>query len=257
MRINTAKQRMRDGKAAIGAGLVLGSPVSGEVLSQMGFDFFLVDNQHGVWDDKDTMFAFRSICLGPAVPMARVRQNSFGAIGRLLDMGALGIVVPLVNSVEDAQAAARAVRYPPRGKRSMGALGAQFHGADYLSWVDDQIFLAVQIESREAVDRAEEILAVEGVDGCWIGPADLANSMGVDLRTPEGAAAHRAAILRVLDACRRTSKIPGFAGSGENAKEWVDQGFLFVTAGYDASYVMAGAREALRRLGRLPEQTTA
>jgi len=251
MRINTAKRRMLEGKPAIGASVGLGSPLAAEILSLAGFDFVLVDNQHGFWEDDSTMLAFRSICLGPAVPTARVRQNDFYAIGRLLDRGALGIVVPMVNSVEEAQAAALAARYPPQGGRSVGPFGARFHGSDYRSWIDDEVFLAVQIESERAVNCAEEILAVDGVDGCWIGPADLANSMGVDLSTPEGAEAHEAAILRVLEACRKTNKIPGIA-AGEDAQRRIEKGFLFVTAGEDAGFVLSGARGTLRKLGRLP-----
>ena len=251
MRINEAKRRMLEGKPAIGGAVGLGSPLAAEILSLAGFDFVLVDNQHGSWGDDSTMLAFRSTCLGPAVPMARVQQNDFYVIGRLLDRGALGIVVPMVNSAEEAEAAAFAARYPPRGGRSMGAFGTGFYGSDYRTWIDEEVFLAVQIESVPAVDRAEEILAVDGVDGCWIGPWDLANSMAVDLSTPQGAKAHETAILRVLEACRQTNKIPGIA-AGEDAQRWIEHGFLFVTAGWDGGFVSRGARETLRKLGRLP-----
>lgn len=251
-RINTAKQRMLQGKPAIGCGAGLGSTLSVELLSQAGFDFILVDNQHGAWDDRGSMAAFRSACagIGAAIPMARVRQNSFGAIGWLLDAGALGIVVPMVNSVALAKEAVRATRYPPRGGRSAGPFGTAFLGSDYFNWADDEVFLAVQIESQEAVQDAEAILGVDGVDGCWIGPADLGRSMGVDLATPEGAAAHRAAILSVLDACHRTGKVPGIA-SGPDAREWLELGFRFVTAGGDSVYVIEGARRTLEALKHL------
>jgi 4-hydroxy-2-oxoheptanedioate aldolase len=250
MRVNTAKQRMLEGKPAVGASAGMGSTLSVELLAQAGFDFILVDNQHGAWDDKETMAAFRSVCAGgagTAVPMARVRQNDFGAIGRLLDAGALGIVVPMVHTVEQARAAVLATRFPPQGGRSSGPFGTGFLGPDYLKWANGAIFLAIQIESRQAVTNAEAILGVDGIDGCWVGPADLALSMGVDLTTPEGAAEHRAAILRVLEACRKTGKVPGIA-SGPNAREWLELGFRFVTAGGDAVYVIEGARRTLQAL---------
>ena len=247
MRQNTAKRRMLEGQAAIGAACGLGTPLAAESLSRAGFDFVLVDNQHGAWDDNSTMAAFRSICLGPAIPMARVRQNDYYAIGRLLDRGALGIVVPMVNSVADAQEAARAVRYPPRGGRSMGAFGAGLHGDDYVQQIDQEVFLAVQIESAQAVAHARGILSVEGVDGCWIGPADLANSMGVDLSTESGKQAHQAAILEVLDICRQVGKIPGIAG-GYDAAFWLEQGFLFVTTISDTAIVQNRGREIARQL---------
>ena len=249
MTINTAKRRMLEGKPAIGIALGLGSTLAAEMVSAAGFDYVMVDNQHGAWDAESTMSAFRSICHGPAVPMARAEQNDFFAIGNLLDRGALGIVVPLVNSAEDAEAAARAVRYPPRGGRSWGPFGAEFHGPDYGSWIDDEVFLAVQIESAQAAECAEEILAVEGVDGCWIGPNDLARTMGVDLSTPEGAQAHKAAILGVLDACRKTNKIPGIYAGGD-PEYWIEQGFLFVVVADDDGLLLGGARETLQKLRR-------
>jgi 4-hydroxy-2-oxoheptanedioate aldolase len=214
MRPNTAKQRMLEGKPAIGAAAGLGAPLGAEILSHAGYDFVMVDNQHGAWDEIGTMLAIRSICLGPAVPMARVRKNDFCAIGRLLDIGMLGIVVPMVNSVAEAEAAAYAARYPPRGGRSVGAFGARFYGADYMQEINDKVFLAVQIESKQAVEHAEEILSVDGIDGCWIGPGDLANSMGVDLGTPEGKKAHEAAIMETFAACQRANKIPGLVTGG-------------------------------------------
>ena len=141
----------------------LGSPLSAELISPLGFDYVLVDNQHGAWADQSSMHAFRSISLGTAVPMARVRRNDFGLIGRLLDMGCMGIVVPMVNNAEEAEAAVFATRYPPLGGRSIGPFGTGFLGDDYDDWANDQIFLAVQIETDEGARNAEEIMAVDGI----------------------------------------------------------------------------------------------
>ena len=172
--------------------------------------------------------------------MARVSQNDFGAIGRLLDRGALGIVVPLINRALDAQRAARAMRYPPAAERSLAILAGRLHGADYLREANREVMLAVQIETVEAVEHAEEILGVDGVDACWIGPADLAASLGVDLNTPEGKQEHDRATLAVLAACRKTGKIPGICAVGD-AQRRLDQGFLFVTAASDYGYLLASA----------------
>jgi 4-hydroxy-2-oxoheptanedioate aldolase len=238
---------MLQGKPAIGASAALGAPLAVEIFTRAGYDFVLVDTQHGAWDDGGALLAVRSACLGPAIPMARVRENSFAAIGRLLDCGMLGIVVPLVNSAADAEAAACAARYPPRGGRSVGAFGAALHGADYGSQVDDQIFLAVQIESQQAVEHADEILSVEGVDGCWIGPGDLAATMGVDLSTAAGRRAHEEAILHVRDVCRSAGKIPGIA-AGTDIQRWLDHGFLYVTAAADSRLIQQGALDEIREL---------
>ncbi len=251
MRVNMVKQRMLEGKPAIGAEVLLGSPLAAEIFSLSGFDFVQVDNQHGVWNQESTMSAFRSICLGSAVPMARVQQGDFYAIGSLLDRGALGIVVPMVETVEQAKAAAFAVRYPPRGTRSSGPLAAQFHGSNYESWIDEEVFLAIQIESKLAVEHAEEIMAVDGIDGCWIGPNDLAKSMNVDLDTREGEKAHEVAILRVLAACQKTNKIPGIWAGGGTAQRRIGKGFLFLVVASDHEYLVNGAQKTLRELGRL------
>lgn len=249
MRTNAAKQRLLAGKPAIGAGAVLGSHLGVELLSEAGFDWILVDCQHGNWEEETALLAFRAISLGGAAPMARVRDNDFAAIGRLLDQGALGIVVPLVNSAAEAAAAAHAVRYPPRGGRSTGAFLARYQGADYNERANDEVFLAVQIESATAVEHAEEILSVEGVDGCWIGPKDLARSMGVDIDTPAGRQAHEAAILSVLAACRKTNKIPGIDGDGETqARRWLGHGFQFVTTISDAGLLLNGGQTLLENL---------
>ena len=248
MRLNEALQRMKQGQPALGASAGLGSILAAEILSQAGFDFVLVDNQHGAWDDASMMAAFRSVALGHAVPMTRVAQNDYAIIGRALDRGAMGIIVPMVNTAEDAAAAARAVRYPPRGGRSMGPFGTVFLGPNYAAEINDQVFLAVQIEQRQAAEHAEEILSVDGVDGCWVGPSDLALSMGVDLTTEAGRREHEAAILAVRDACRRLGKIPGIAGYPATAQHWLDEGFLFVTVVSDSALVTSGAPEVLRSL---------
>jgi 4-hydroxy-2-oxoheptanedioate aldolase len=251
MRINTAKQRLLAGKPAIGVGAVLGSFLAAELLSKAGFDWVLVDCQHGNWEDEAALHAMRAISLGSATPMARVRHNDFSSIGRLLDRGTLGIVVPLVNSADEARAAANAVRYPPRGGRSTGAFLAGYQGDDYNERANDEVLLMVQIESATAAEHAEEILGVDGVDGCWIGPKDLARSMGVDVGTPEGRQAHEAAVLRVLAACRKTNKIPGIDGDGEvQARRWLDHGFLFVTTISDAGLLINGGQTILKSLGR-------
>ena len=242
MRTNTAKRMMLAGEPAVGTGARLGNALACELLAMAGYDFIMVDNQHGAWDELTAMAAFRSIALGGSVPMVRVRKNDFADIGRMLDLGALGIVVPLVNTREDAMAAAYAVRYPPRGGRSEGPFGAAFYGDDYKTAIDDEVLLMVQIESAEAVENAEEILSVEGVDGCWIGPADLAASMGVAQGTP----AHEAAVQRALAACRKTGKLPGYA-CGSDARERIAQGFLYIRAGADEGFMMESARAWLGR----------
>jgi 2-keto-3-deoxy-L-rhamnonate aldolase RhmA len=218
-----------------------------------GLDFLMVDNQHGTWTHQDTMLAFRSICLGTATPMVRVEQNDFFAIGTVLDRGALGVLVPMVNSREEAEAAAYAMRYAPRGGRSYGPFGAAFHAdgsyPDYEASIDDEVFLAVQIETQKAVENIDEILAVDGVDCGLVGPNDLRLTMGVEAWSKE----HEQAIQSVVEACQRAGKIAGIAAWGEGKNSpWrrVEQGFLFVAATNDRSLLTAGAKALLQKMGR-------
>lgn len=250
MRVNTAKQKMLQGKPAYGFGLGLGSPRAVEALSRSGIDFLLIDNQHGSYGPESTLAALIACEGGSATPMARVARNDYTLIGRLLDEGAMGIVVPMVDTVDDARAAAAACRFSPVGKRSYGWGRPALYGADYPDWINDQIFLAVQIESIQAVENAEAILAVPGVDGCWVGPADLALSMGIDPREAANRDEHRRALERVVEACRNTGKIPGLAaGTPENAVRQAERGFQFLVGGGDINFLMAGTEAAIRTYG--------
>src|ERR1700682_3463778 len=160
MRINTAKQKMIRGEPAFGYSLGLGSAIAAEAMARSGIDWLMIDNQHGSWGPDSTIAALIAIEGGTAIPLARVARNDYTMIGRLLDDGMLGIVVPMVHAVEDAQRAADACRLPPRGNRSWGWSRTSVYGGDYPDRIDDEVFVAVQIESAQAVENAEAILAV-------------------------------------------------------------------------------------------------
>ena len=249
MRVNTIKRKLLQGTPAFGAEAAFGAPLVAETLAFAGFDFVQVDTQHGEWSPERMMAAFRSICLGGATPTARVQHNDYATIGAVMDLGALGIVVPMVNSAEEATRAVRAAFYPPHGDRSNGPIGAAIHGtqAEYLREIRAEALVIVQIETREAAECAGEILAVDGVDGCMIGPSDLRYSMGV----PFGSREHERAIEGVLNATRKAGKIPGIASWGsETNSPWrrAEQGFLFIQAASDRELVPKGAQELLARL---------
>jgi 4-hydroxy-2-oxoheptanedioate aldolase len=180
------------------------------------------------------------------VPMSRVRANDYGLIGRALDSGILGVIVPMVNSAEEAKAAAFAMRYAPRGGRSTADNLAANFGSDYGAWANDEVFLAVQIETAEGLANAEAIMAVDGVDACLLGPADLALSLG----TVQGSPEHTAAVLQVLESCHRTGKIPGiFAGTPALARRWIEAGYRFITVGADARLLETAVRQTLQEVG--------
>lgn len=250
MKVNTAKQQMLQGQPAFGYSLGVGSPLVAEALASCGIDFILLDTQHGSWGPDSTIAALMAMSGGTATPMARVARNDYTLIGRLLDEGALGIVVPMVETPEDAKAAAAACRYPPLGARSWGWGRAARYGDDYGERINDELFVAVQLESIAAVDNAEAIMATPGIDGCWVGPSDLALSLGIHPRDRANDARHRDALARVVRACRNTGKIPGmFAASPEEAKERAAQGFQYLTCGGDLGLMLAGARAGVKTLG--------
>lgn len=250
MYVNTALQKMRGGTPAFGYACHLGSPIAAEALARTGIDFILVETQHGSWGHDSTIAAFMGITGGSAVPMARVPANEYHLIGKVLDNGCMGVIVPMVDTPEDAKKAADACRLPPRGNRSWGMGRARALGDDYLTWADDQVYVAVQIESATAVRNAEAIMATPGVDGCWIGPNDLGLSMGIHPRDIPKSDDHERALETVKQACLNTGKILGLSCSGPaEAAQRAKDGYRFLTAGADAGMLIAAARDGMKVMG--------
>ncbi len=247
MKINCAKQKMLKGEPAFGYSAKLGSPVAAELLGNSGVDLVMIDGQHGSWGQESIIQGIAAVCATPAMPFARVVYNSFPLIGPLLDAGVMGLIVPLVNTAEEARAAAQACRYPPVGERSWGFGRAAAYGDDYTDWINDQLFLAVQIETVQAVENVEAIMAVPGVDGCMVGPADLSCSLGFHPREAPGREEHVRMLERVVQACRNTGKIPGIdTGASESVVKRIEQGFLFIPMGSDFKFLKAGAESQLK-----------
>ena len=249
MRENTTRTKLLAGEPAYGLSLGLGSMRAAEVLTHSGFDFIMIDTQHGSWGPDSTIAALTAIATGPATPFARVARNDYTLIGRLLDEGCLGIVVPMVHTAADAKAAADACRFPPVGTRSWGWSRAAHLGDDYGEAVNDQVLVMVQIESIQAVENAEAILATPGVDGCWLGPSDLSLSLGVHPRDRNADERVQRAVERTLQACRDTGTIPGYAGgSAEEARALAARGFRYLTVASDVGFLQSGARAAFAGL---------
>jgi 4-hydroxy-2-oxoheptanedioate aldolase len=191
-----------------------------------------------------------AIATSDATPIARVARNDYTMVGRLLDEGCMGVVFPMVHTAGDAKLAADACRLPPVGTRSWGWGRAARYGDDYPDWVNDQVLCIVQIESIQAVENAEAIMATPGVDACWLGPGDMALSMGIDPRKAADDERHIRATERVLQACRNTGKWSGFACSSlEEARRRGDAGWQFLTAGSDLGFMLGGATAGLKVLG--------
>lgn len=176
------KRKLRDREVALGCWITLGHPAIAEIMARAGFDWLVVDLEHSVISIDVAGELIRTIDLCGVAPLVRLTSNEPDQIKRVMDAGAHGIVVPMVNTPDEAARAVAATRYAPRGSRGVGLARAQGYGVnfqDYLKWQSDGPVVIVQIEHKNAVDQLEEILTVPGIDGFIIGPYDLSCSMGI------------------------------------------------------------------------------
>ena len=246
MDTNPVTDKLRRGEPSIGTWLTLCSPVAAETMALIGWDWLVVDIEHSHVGFETMTNCFRATQLGGAVPMARVPWNDTIWIQRTLDAGALGLVVPMVNTADEARAAVANTRYATAGQRSWGGSRvAPYIGGDYRRWADENLALIVMIETIGAVERADEILSVDGVVGCLVGPNDLALSMGLEMSDVGPGTAHEDAIMEVLAACRRTGKAAGkHCFDAMEATRRIDEGFQFLPILGDAAFMVAAARAA-------------
>lgn len=243
---NPVTEKLRSGRPAVGSWLGLCSPVAAENMAQVGWDWLVVDAEHSPVGFETMVNCFRAIQLGGAVPMARVPWNDTVWIQRTLDAGALGLVVPMVNSAQDARDVVANMRYATRGQRSYGSSRvAAYIGADYRTWADDNLAVIVMIETIQAVENAEAILGVDGVVGCFIGPNDLALSMGLSQKDMGPGTRHEEAMLQVLAAAKKAGKAAGkhcFTPAEVSAR--IGQGFQFLALSSDAVFLNKASQEA-------------
>ena len=247
---NPVTDKLRSGQPAVGSWLSLCSPVAAEMMAQVGWDWLVVDVEHSPIGFDTMVNCFRAIQLGGAVPMARVPWNDTIWIQRTLDAGALGLVVPMVNTAEEAKMAVGNMKYATQGQRSYGGSRvAGYIDGDYRSWTDKNLAVIVMIETVRAVENTEAILAVEGVVGCFIGPADLALSMGLGLGDTGPGTEHEAAVMEVLAAARKTGKAAGkHCSSASEVSARIGQGFQFLALSSDARLMDRAAREAFNAI---------
>lgn len=231
----------------IGMWCSTGSSINAEICAGSGLDWLLIDGEHGPNDLGTILVQLQAIAAYPVPAVVRVPINDPVIIKQVLDLGAQNLIVPMVASVEEARAAVSAMRYPPGGERGVGsalARSARWNRVEgYLADADAHVSLLVQIESAAAVEAAGEIAAVDGVDGVFIGPADLSASMGL-----LGQQSHpdvSAAVLRVFEAVKAQGKAVGVnAFDPEVADTYIDAGADFVVVSADVT-VLARGTEAL------------
>ena len=237
--------RVRKGERLFGTWCNLGSSITAEIAGLAGFDWVLVDMEHGSGDYGNLVHQVQAIGATPAAPIVRIAWNELATYKRVLDIGASGIMVPYVQSADEARDAVRAMRYPPRGVRGVASLNrATSFGpgfAEYVRRADDELLTIVQIETPAAVENADEIAAVDGVDVLFIGPLDLTTGLGVQGRFDDPA--YLDAVDRVCRAAADAGKASGILlMNTESVPPMLDRGMTFVAVGSDGGLVANGMR---------------
>jgi len=234
---------LRQGGSAIGSWCVTPSTLTAELLTTDAVDYVCFDCQHGLVDSS-TLAALLAAVRPEVAPIVRVPGNDGAAIGKALDLGAAGVIIPMVGSAEEAERAVAACRYAPRGTRSYGpARAGLVLGADP-GELQAYALCFVMIETPAAVARADEICAVPGLDGVYVGPADMAVGLGIRPADIEGSAEHAAAVATVREACDRAGIFPGIHTSGgADARKRLAEGFRLASLPTDAVLL----RSALQR----------
>jgi 4-hydroxy-2-oxoheptanedioate aldolase len=249
MRENPLRAIWARGGAALGGWCTVPSSFSAEIMAHSGFDWVCVDMQHGMIDFAQMVHMLQGISSTDTAPLVRVPRNEPGIIGKSLDAGAWGIIVPMVNTREEAEEAVAACRYAPVGIRSYGPLRANFYaGSDYFARANGEVTCIVMIETRTAVDNVEDIVSVPGVDAVYMGPADLSVTLGLAPAPDQTDQSFTDALERVVDACRRHDVVPGIAGNAVTAVKRLQQGFRLVEVASDAGLLGVGAAMALAQV---------
>jgi 4-hydroxy-2-oxoheptanedioate aldolase len=249
VRESTPKRLWREGKVTFGGWLSIPSSFSAEIMAHQGYDWLCIDMQHGVIDYQTCVTMLQAISTTDTIPFVRVPWNEPGIIGKVLDAGAYGIIIPLVNSVAEAQAAVRACRYAPDGARSYGPIRAAYYaGADYAANANREIACIPMIETKQAVDRLDDILAVPGIDAVYVGPADLSLTLGLPPAMDHDDETFHSARREIVEACKRHSLVAGIHASAALAPKHIEAGYQMITISSDAGHIGAGAARDLGSL---------
>lgn len=251
---NRLRKALLDREVTLGGWSQTGDPVCAEIQARLGFDWVCVDLEHGTTDIESAANVFRALEVFDCVPVVRLPMNDPIWIRRSLDAGARGLIVPMVNSADAAEAAIREAKHPPRGVRGFGYSRANTHGIDFSAYVEsanDEVAMVMQIEHQHAIDNLDAILAVDGVDGVLIGPIDLSSSMGItgQLDHPH----MKRTLDKFLSVCEARGAAAGMhipRPTTENVQAALEQGYTMLALGIDTVFVEEGAKASLRAAGR-------
>lgn len=241
------KERLRAGETLLGAWCMVPSTLTAESLGRAGFDWVLIDLQHGCMGYETAVEMIRAVDLGGATPIVRAPWNEPGLIGRLLDAGALGVVVPMIETADDAHRAVQAALYPPVGRRSFGPIRVGMRdGPGYFRDANDRILVIPMIETASALAQVEAIAQTPGVDALFVGPFDLSISLGLAPGDNDGEPLFDSAIEAVAAAARRAGISTAVMSNATVAPRRFKQGFQLVSVATDISVLGAGARADLQ-----------
>jgi 4-hydroxy-2-oxoheptanedioate aldolase len=247
MRPNRIKQLWRENKCVTMGWLSVSHGFTAEVMARQGFDALVIDMQHGLTDMTNLWPMLQAVSQTDTVPVVRVAWNDPAAIMKALDLGAYGILVPLINTAEDAAKAVAACRYPPVGMRSSGPVRAvHYGGADYVAKANDEIVVMGMVETKEGLANLDAICATPGLDCVYIGPSDLAFAIGMSPRPDNPDPAHMATCDRIRDAAHKHGiKAAMHCASAAFAAGAVKRGFDLVMLTSDLACLVAGVRKQL------------
>lgn len=247
MRTNRLREVMASGAPAVSAWVSVDSPYLAEVQSYCGYDAVTIDLQHGMFGLDSAITLLQAVSAGRAVPMARCPSHDASTIGKLLDAGAYGIICPGVDTAAQATTFVQACRYPPTGTRSFGpSRGLLYGGPDYVAHADETILTWAMVESVQSLDNLQAILETPGLDGVYVGPSDLALSLGEvpGQAQPSARVAH--ALARIAESTRVAGRWAGvFCADPYVARQMIEMGYHLVTPGNDVGVLRAAAIEGL------------
>ena len=248
--VNKAKQRLKNGEKLLGAWAQLCSPMTAEIFARAGFDFVLIDMEHGPGDFQVLMSQLQAMSQYDTTPLVRVPWNDFVTFKRVLDVGSHGIHVPYVNTADEAREAVRGVLYPPQGIRGIAgsprACGYGMDGMNYYGRANEEVLMYIALETPKSVENLDEIMQVEGVDGIFIGPFDMAASLGHlgNPGHPEVQAVIRGIEKKVIGSGKFLGTV---AGGYESAKELFDRGYQLIVAMSDSAELMKQSKALVDR----------
>jgi 2-keto-3-deoxy-L-rhamnonate aldolase RhmA len=247
---NTLKEKLKKGESTVGTFVGLAHPDVTEQLSRVGFDWLLLDAEHGPLGFESLQLMMQAMNGTDCTPIVRPQWNDLVQIKRILDLGAHGVLIPWVNSKEEAENAVKACKYPPEGIRGFGPRRAMMFDPEYFKTANDEILIAVQIETDLALKNLDDILSVPGIDACYIGPYDLSCSLGLGVPPKWDDPRYIAAFDRIVEAAEKYRKPAGMFATLDTIDWAMDKGFKFNTVGDADSFLMYGAKIGLAKARR-------